>query len=299
MLEASRDHQTPGRCNSEELEGQVCCSAPVARRAFDSETVSMSSESDRARTTARAELAATVFGAIIGGLCLSQFGIQPASATGAMLQKGLHYTRPLILPEGSDLRDDHLRLFVQFSVVLFAVASGTCVGRMCRLNQRFQPLTWLSVPAISVAGTFITALFLYHDWPLDYWHRTWLSALFASAVGILWGVMPNAQTTTARSALLKRAALGERWAAFQVLVFLLFVGLTVGAFHDLRPEQPSGLVGVALLAALLLVTSHLATLMYLEIPADGVGEPPMPTVAACYGSAAGFIISFVIAYFTS
>lgn len=242
-----------------------------------------------------AEIAATVFGAVIGGICISQLGVQPASTTGAMLQEAMHYVQPPLAGSLTSAAKTDLQImnFLQFSVVLFAIAFGTCLGRTMRLSLKLRNVTLIAVPALSVVAIALTTRDLYTQGVITYVGKSLLGALFGTSMGILWGGgMPRAQSTTARSALVKRAALGEWSAAVQAAAFLLIVGVVVSTFYELGPKQKLRLAGVLFFGLISVGSGYVATERYLRITDDGK-EPPPPQRIGYIMSGCGLLLVLV------
>jgi hypothetical protein len=224
----------------------------------------------------RAEFSTTIFSGIIGGICVTLFGMQPASATGAMLQEALHFVRdPGTVAAGTVMdRQGQILTLLQFAVMLSAIAVGTGWGRVARValeqsqkrSVRFVLRIMVSImSAVAVACLSHT---LHHEGrTLSSWSQTWVCALFGFDIGLLWGIMPGENITTARTFLLKRAALGDLWALRQIVLFLFCVGFTVSVYHAASTTlAPLRLLGTIVIVIGLLDTGYMASSSYLDMP---------------------------------
>jgi len=254
----------------------------------------------------RGEFSTTIFSALIGGVCVSLFNMQPASATGAMLQEGMHFVHdPLVatdLPTGLSRQLQVLTL-LRFSVMLMAVAAGTGWGRVARLRAAEGNRRWLQgsiryfVSAGSVFALACLTVALYSsEQALSGWQQTWICALFAFSNGILWGLLPEDNATTARSFLIKRAALGDLWAVRQVVLFLFCVGFAVTLYQNIIVTNASlHLIGTIVLGLGLADTGYLASSVSLATPMPVARQTDANRIAPYVSTA--LMIVFAIACF--
>jgi hypothetical protein len=105
---------------------------------------------------------------------------------------------------------------------------------------------------------------------------TSLSAIFGFIVGGMWAAMPNKAHTTARSALLKRALLGEVDAAKQLALFVLIIILTVLLFESIKTTKNIVLLLTCLMGSLasgyftyISIKSYVAVIGQLSSLVDG------------------------------
>ena len=254
----------------------------------------------------RGEFSTTIFSALIGGVCISLFNMQPASATGAMLQEGMHFVHdPLVatdLPTGLSRQLQVLTL-LRFSVMLTAVGAGTGWGRVARLRSADGKHPWLQraikyfVSASSVFALACLTIALYtNDRAMSGWQQTWICALFAFSNGILWGLLPEDNATTARSFLVKRAALGDLWAVRQMVLFLFCVGFAVTLYQNIIVTNSSlHLIGTIVLGLGLADTGYLASSVSLATPMPAVPQTDASRIAPYVSTA--LMIGFTIACF--
>jgi len=225
----------------------------------------------------RGEFSTTIYSALIGGVCISLFNMQPASATGAMLQEAMHFVHdPLVssdLPAGLSRQLQVLTL-LQFSVMLTALGAGTGWGRVARLRAADGNHPWLQrsvryfVSVSSALALICLTIALYSNGrALTGWQQTWISAQFAFSNGLLWGLLPEDNATTARSFLVKRAALGDLWAIRQIVLFLFCVGFAVTLYQNIIVTNSSlHLIGTIVLGLGLVDTGYLASSVSLASP---------------------------------
>ncbi|HVJ66787.1 MAG TPA: hypothetical protein VM510_02315 [Caulifigura sp.] len=230
-----------------------------------------------ANLTLRAEFATTIFAGLIGGICFSLFNMQPASATGAMLQEAIHFVHTSDPGESAfDLghRQEQLLTLFRFTVMLCALGAGTGWGRMGRIalwdypSPRLRLLGRSVVPLMSALALVVLTWALHtNDRHLDNLQRTYICSMFAFSTGLLWGIMPADNMTTARSFLVKRAALGDLWAVRQIVLFLFCVGFAGSLYQFINISHPSmHIIGSLVVLFGLMDTSYLASSVFLESP---------------------------------
>ena len=224
----------------------------------------------------RGEFTTTIFSGLIGGVCIALFNMQPASTTGAMLQEALHFVKDPFI-EGVDTtaaRQMQVQTLLHFSVMLLALGTGTGWGRAGRLRAAhtgspfLQRILRFMVSTAAAVALFSLTFCLYsNDWTLGAWHQTWVCGLFAFATGLLWGIMPEDNATTARSFLVKRAALGDLWALRQIVLFLFCVGFAVTLYQNIIVANVSlHLIGTIVLGLGLVDTAYIASSVHLASP---------------------------------
>jgi hypothetical protein len=224
----------------------------------------------------RGEFTTTIVSGLIGGVCISLFSMQPASATGAMLQEALHFVRdPTVVTDGGAMsRQMQVLTLLQFSVMLLSLGTGTAWGRAGRLRAAqtgsvlLHRLLHFIVPIASAIAVISLTICLYSNGRnLGGWQQTWICGLFALATGLLWGIMPEDNATTARSFLVKRAALGDLWAVRQIILFAFCVGFAVTLYQSIMATNASlHLIGTVVLGLGLIDTGYLASSIHLAAP---------------------------------
>ena len=224
----------------------------------------------------RGEFTTTIFSGLTGGLCVALFNMQPASTTGAMLQEALHFVKDPIVAgaESTAARQMQVLTLLQFSVMLLALGTGTGWGRAGRLRAAhtgspyLQRILRFMVSTASALALFSLTFCLHaNNWILSPWHQTWACGLFAFSTGLLWGIMPEDNATTARSFLMKRAALGDLWALRQIILFLFCVGFAVTLYQNIIVANLSlHLIGTIVLGLGLMDTAYIASSVHLANP---------------------------------
>lgn len=224
----------------------------------------------------RGEFSTTIFSGLIGGVCVSLFSMQPASSTGAMLQEALHFVKDPIVAGANDIHARQMQVLtlLQFSVMLLSLGTGTAWGRVARLRATqtgnvllHRALHYMVSAAAALAITSLTVCLYSNGRMLGGWEQTWVCGLFAFATGLLWGIMPEDNATTARSFLVKRAALGDLWAVRQIVLFLFCVGFAVTLYQNIIVTNVSlHLIGTIVLGLGLIDTAYLASCVHLAAP---------------------------------
>jgi hypothetical protein len=200
-----------------------------------------------------AEGTATAVGGIVGGTSIILFGIQPISATGAILQEMLHW-----VPGAPNTYAIPGIFLLRLLIMLICLIIGTQVGRYtcanCRkttARQRTAAVILAGVVAILLlfGGYWIyeaRALFPSGSFNADHktefagsvWTHTKIVSAIAVAVGLMWGCMPDDAQTTAKSAQLKRLALYRPQSLLFVGMFGLLAALTIGFLSTfLNPQS--------------------------------------------------------------
>lgn len=221
-----------------------------------------------------ADLFATVAGAIVGGICLSVLGLQPVSATGALLQQGMIYadnTRATAFPDLSGIGVNAAQAVVmgRFFVLLCSLICGTMIGRFLVKTARFRSFAGSLIVLFYIIGiaTLSYEYFLVQNF--SQFGRAAIGSLFGLATGILWGCMPG-DKTTAKSGLLKRTALGDGKAFFQILLFGALTAITVGTLAQLEHGQTVSIAAFVALVVGLAYSSYRAAGLFTQ--AWGVGS---------------------------
>lgn len=262
-----------------------------------------------ATVTMAAEFTTTIFAGMIGGICISLFEMQPASATGAILQEAINFIREPA--PGTDnllaYRQNQILALFQFTVMLSGIAAGTGWGRLGRIflaahpDPRLRLVAKCCVPA--VAGLALVALTItLHtgERTLNEIQQTWICALFAVSVGLLWGIMPAEAMTTARSFLLKRAALGDLWALRQIVLFMFCVGFTGSLYQHINVTNPSlHLVGSIVVFFGLLDTGYMASGAFLQLPLPDSSLNPLKRWAPVISTAMMILFAVLTFLYTT
>lgn len=189
-----------------------------------------------------AEICATIVAAFVGGICLSQLNLQPVSATGAMLQEVIQ------LAQGNDngassgsiilrnvvFTNPAMQIYInalRFLALVLSVALGTIIGRKSARTESGKNILPFVVAIVITIGAFVTVLFTWKSFvEINVFFSCLISLIFGVGIGIMWGAMPEDSQTTAKSALLKQAALGFVMPICQVLGFFIVSYITASMF---------------------------------------------------------------------
>ena len=214
-----------------------------------------------------AEFSATIAAGYVGAMALSQLGQQPVSATGALLQQIIHLASANTFGTTGMGTTHHAMWFadntssssivLSFLAMTLAIAMGVVVAR--RLSGTAAAKLWIprSIGAAILAGTAGAVWLSSRDALTSHTLRQADCLVFALSVGALWGLMPHDHQTTARSALLRRAALGEGRAIAQLAVFAA-VGYLTAQFSFVLEGTSAPLLPAIVLCALGLVAAQCA-----------------------------------------
>lgn len=224
-------------------------SPEVARKLRDK--LKRQREEQRKQRRANGEWSATVVGSILGCICLLLFNQQPVSATGALFQEIIHW-RPETCIAGDQLCQVRPMTIMRFFIMILTMVVGTQAGHYGALflfkKDRLLVVAVPTLVAIGLGMTVYSCILLKDNRNalLD----TVNISVFALAIGLIWGMMPGETQTTARSGLLKRAALGYSDAYLQVGTFFVASVITIYSFHSIindsanSPDNPAW-IGIA------------------------------------------------------
>jgi hypothetical protein len=219
--------------------------------------------------TQSAEMKATAAAAIIGAILLSLFDLQPVSATGVLLQEAMHFANPKkgnVFLGTSEIESQWAQAIVALRalIVILSLAVGMQIGRFMSFRASVHNHIVSTVTFLLLSGSGFTLFFIMNEFEyFSSFVRAILSAVFGIATGMIWGCMPDDAQTTARSALLKRAALGETFALYQMGMFIVGAFITNLIFVGLVAKIPICYAGAAVALGIMLIFAPLATREYL------------------------------------
>jgi len=237
----------------------------------------------RDRDRDKAEVYSTIVAAMVGGICLSVYDLQPISVTGAMLQEAFHLAHPNRAITFIKTLHNFEAQFIVISrflvlittIIITMLLTKQIIEKIIKNRedaeaaekkaeteeneakmeeekaetetekeaaqkkkedaqkkkegeQKKQELYHIplsrTIKILLFVSTLLSIFFIYFgNLSILNVYTLIPIALFSAAVGILWGCMPEAHQTTARSAMLKRAALGEKLAIKQIVAFVSIV----------------------------------------------------------------------------